>query len=84
MANTMVGLAFLQPSGTHKNTNKSNVFLSMLFYLCYFWSVGSFLYMGYGICYVVNGMVMAFTVYSLMFYMHHSWAVYNVYTVIPV
>ena len=49
MAITSVTLAFFQPSGTHKNTNKSNVCLSMLFFSCYFCSVRPFWYMLYGI-----------------------------------
>ena len=43
-----------------------------------FWSVGPFWYMVYGIWYVVYGMKMAFTVYSRMFCVHHTRAVYNV------
>ena len=52
------------------------IFLKKIFMM--FWSVGPFWYMVYGIWYVVYGMKMVFTVYSHMFHMSPTQAVYNI------
>jgi hypothetical protein len=65
MVITMFILAFFQLSGTYKNSKKWNVCLLMLFFPCYFWSVGPFCiwYMEYGISgiWYENGIHSVFT-----------------------